>query len=154
MSVKQWIIDKAFKRAPDVVIGGHESPYLKRWHLIPRNRFFNIYLHHFLRSDDDRALHDHPWSNVSWLLAGRYLEHKIAAGGIHHKIEHEGGDFIVRLSGAYTHRIELHKGPVWTIFITGPVYRKWGFHCPDKGWVYYRDFVDSADNGLVGKGCE
>jgi hypothetical protein len=43
------------KRAPDQVIGGRERPYMLRWYLIPRNRFCNIYLHHFLRSDDDRA---------------------------------------------------------------------------------------------------
>ena len=35
--------------------------YLSRWHIIPRNRYFNIYLHKFVGSDDDRALHDHPW---------------------------------------------------------------------------------------------
>lgn len=43
----------------DFTIGGHERPYLLRWFIIPRNRFFNIYLHKFLRSDDDRALLDH-----------------------------------------------------------------------------------------------
>ena len=30
----------------------------------------------FLRSDDDRALHTHPWlANFSWLLRGGYREH-------------------------------------------------------------------------------
>lgn len=154
MRVKQWLIDQAFKREPDVIIGGQENPYMKRWWLIPRNRFFNIYLHHFLRSDDDRALHDHPWLNISWLLTGQYLEHRILAGGIHQKNEYQADDCIVRLSGAYSHRIELHKGPVWTLFITGPVYRKWGFHCPDAGWVYYRDFVTADDEGAIGKGCD
>ena len=27
-----------------------------------RNKIFNIYLHQIIRSDDDRALHDHPYS--------------------------------------------------------------------------------------------
>jgi hypothetical protein len=56
---------------------------MRRWWVIPRNKFFNIYLHHFLHSDDDRALHDHPWWNVSILLrSGSYVEHTIAAGGV------------------------------------------------------------------------
>lgn len=62
------------KRKPDLCIGGEDSPYLKRWWLIPRNRFFNVYLHQFLKDDDDRALHDHPWWSVSFLLKGRLRE--------------------------------------------------------------------------------
>jgi hypothetical protein len=32
-------------------------------------------VHEFLRSDDDRARHDHPWlANASWLIAGGYRE--------------------------------------------------------------------------------
>lgn len=63
------------QRPPDLIIEP-ENPYMLRWHLIPRNRFFNIYLHKFLRSDDDRALHDHPWSwNLSLILKGEYIEH-------------------------------------------------------------------------------
>lgn len=42
---------------PHFVIGSGESPYLLRWFLIPRNTKLNIYLHKFLQSDDDRALH-------------------------------------------------------------------------------------------------
>ena len=40
----------------DLVVGGDADPYLRRWWLIPRNRIFNVYLHHFMRSDDDRVL--------------------------------------------------------------------------------------------------
>lgn len=61
------LIARATRRAPDVVIGEADSPYLLRWHPIPRNPIFNVYLHQFLRDDDDRALHDHPWVNVSLL---------------------------------------------------------------------------------------
>ena len=49
-------------RAPDEVIG---TNYLERWHLIPRNRFFNVYLHKFSGPDSCRELHDHPWWNLS-----------------------------------------------------------------------------------------
>ena len=64
----RWVIGKAAKRPPNAIIGGPENPYLLRWWLIPRNRWFNVYLHQFKRSDDDRALHDHPWINASIVL--------------------------------------------------------------------------------------
>lgn len=63
------------KRPPDFVIGSETNPYLLRWWILPRNKFFNIYLHMFMRSDDDRALHDHPWWNASFVLDGGYVEH-------------------------------------------------------------------------------
>lgn len=59
----------------DGIDGGERRPYLTRWHLIPRNRWFNLYLHKFVHGDDERALHDHPWPSASLLLEGRYIEH-------------------------------------------------------------------------------
>jgi len=52
-------------RQQDVTIG---EDYMRRWWGIPRNENANVYLHRILRSDDDRAMHDHPWSNISYLL--------------------------------------------------------------------------------------
>src|SRR5882757_3663924 len=102
--------DIARSRAPDVLIGKEDDTYMERWWVIPRNRVFNIYLHHFLRSDDDRALHCHPWMNCSILLQGRYTEHTIAAGGVHHRAEYTAGTIKFR-SAKYAHRIELTDGP-------------------------------------------
>lgn len=146
------LASRTLKRAPDVVIGGQDRPYLLRWWVIPRNRLFNVYLHVFMRSDDDRALHDHPWWNVSMLLAGRYVEHRINAGGIHTRTERCEGDVVAR--GASTaHRIELVDGPCLTLFITGPRFREWGFHCM-RGWVPWQKFTDPSDPGAIGAGCE
>lgn len=153
MRISECLIARVTRRGPDFVIGGAERPYLRRWWVIPRNRFFNVYLHQFLRSDDDRALHDHPWANCSVLLRGSYTEHTIAAGGIHCRHVLDAGAVRMRWSGRIAHRVELHDGPVWTLFITGPNYRQWGFHCPERGWVHWREFVDERDVGAVGKGC-
>ena len=144
---------RATQRPPDVVIGGHEDPYLMRWWLIPRNRALNAYLHLFLRSDDDRALHDHPWINCSIILRGKYIEHTIAAGGIHHRREYRAGQ--IKLRGPRSaHRIELHAGAAWTLFLTGPNVRTWGFHCPNEGWIPWQRFTAAADADAIGKGCE
>jgi hypothetical protein len=143
----EWVTNRAVsmvaRREPDVIIGNH---YLHRWWVIPRNRFFNVYLHLFLHSDDDRALHDHPWWNVSWLLFGTYTEHTPQG-----KRYFVAGDLRFR-NATNPHRIELTNGACWTLFITGPVIREWGFHCP-KGWRHWTKFVDTKNPGQVGRGC-
>lgn len=116
------------------------SDYLHRWFIIPRNRFFNIYLHRFVRSDDDRALHDHPWWSLGIILKGSYTEHLF--GG-----SKERRAFIpVLRKPAHAHRVELHSTqdyklkPVWTLFITGPRLRDWGFYA-DQGWMDHETFL-------------
>jgi hypothetical protein len=139
-------------RPPNIEIGGHDRPYLRRWFVIPRNRWFNIYLHQFVRSDDDKALHDHPWINCSILIRGTYVEHRIADGGVHHRTRRTAGDIVLRLAKS-AHRIEIDSGEAWTLFLTGPAVRSWGFHCPN-GWVHWRDFTNPADGGAtIGRGC-
>jgi hypothetical protein len=141
-------------RDPDFIIGGAEYPYMLRWWVIPRNRFFNIYLHRFCRSDDDRALHDHPWWNVSILLEGEYTEHTIPAGGINVRKVYQAGE--LKFRGAKSaHRVELHAGECKTLFITGPNIRDWGFHCP-AGWKRWQEFTKARDGkpGEIGPGCD
>jgi hypothetical protein len=144
--------------------------YLTRYFLIPRNRFFNIYLHKFTGSDDDRALHDHPWYSMSILLKGRIQEHRKVW-----KIDRSSYDLSPNVartvvarshvqvsavwrwipkfrSAHYAHRLEVITPTAWTLFITGPAIRQWGFHCP-KGWVHWRAFTDETGNG-IGKGCD
>ena len=148
----KWFEKVAAERTPDFIIGGKDNPYMLRWWIIPRNRFFNIYLHRFLRSDDDRALHDHPWPNFSYLLDGTYTEHSIAAGGVNYAQVLVANDFKFR-SAKVAHRIELHDGPCWSLFITGPVVREWGFHCP-KEWRHWKIFTSKSDKGEIGLGCD
>lgn len=139
-------------RRPDLVIGNPDAPYMRRWWIFPRNRFLNVYLHLFLRSDTAVALHDHPWINCSVLLQGEYTEHVIAEGGVHVKTIRTAGE--IKMRGAKSaHRIELHAGPCWTLFITGPKIREWGFHCP-RGWRHWKEFTNPKNPGEVGRGCD
>lgn len=131
------------KRPPDLVIG---EKYLSRWYVIPRNRFFNIYLHKFESSDDDRALHDHPWYSMSILFAGEIKEHSYKGVRLMPWL------WPVFRTAKFAHRLELMKGPVWTLFITGPVVRSWGFHCPEN-WRHWTEFSDESGQG-IGKGCD
>lgn len=162
-SLWRWCRNIVMSRPEDVLIGGADNPYLYRWFVIPRNRFFNIYIHGFARSDDDRALHDHPWMNLSIVLRGSYIEHTIDAGGVHRLKRLNAGAWRFRASGRLAHRVEIDPASTWyllpgvrcwTLFITGPRYRDWGFHCPEKGWVHWQAFTAPGDATVIGKGCD
>lgn len=114
--------------------------YLYRWYAIPKNRFFNIYLHLFVGDDDDRAPHDHPWPSLSIALQGTMLEHM---DGEEIRIIKKG-DIIFR-SATHRHRQTMVSNEAITLFITGPKYRKWGFW-PDGKFVYWKDFIDPRGN--------
>ena len=150
--LRNWAFRKIDSRAPDFVIGAN---YLERWWVIPRNTIFNIYLHRINKSDDDRALHDHPWLNCSIVLSGGYWEHSIRAGGVELCEPKLCGSVTFRRSVA-AHRLEIaFRGsiPAITLFITGPRIRSWGFHCPKAGWRHWRDFTADGDSSQVGRGC-
>ncbi|WP_254424626.1 hypothetical protein [Mycobacteroides abscessus] len=148
-----------------MITNNEGSPYLRRWYVIPRNRWVNIYVHQFLRSDDDRAMHDHPWPFFSWVLKGRYFE-EIDLG------------VIVRERWSFAYRPAVHRHivrldvtmvqdryeddswarsaspqdiPVWTLIVTGRRMREWGFWCPDPKTLVER-FVPWREFGA--RGCE
>ncbi|GFM29238.1 hypothetical protein [Novosphingobium sp. PY1] len=136
--------ESIMQREPDFVIG---DDYLRRWFVVPRNEQMNVYLHEIRKSDDDRALHDHPWANTSYLISGRYIEHTPQGATVRN-----AGDFVER-SAMALHRLEVIPGErAISLFITGPKVREWGFAC-GHGWVHYLDFVNEDDPGQPGRGC-
>lgn len=139
-----WAASVMVEREPDYVIG---NDYLRRWYIVPRNPWANVYLHEFRRSDDDRALHDHPWDNTTLVLYGEYDE--ITPAGTFRR---QVGDRVQRLA-TDAHRIALiDDAPAVSLFITGPKVREWGFHCP-QGWVHWEQFTAPGDSRQIGAGC-
>lgn len=171
--------EPTIQRMPDEIIGHKqrwrlgrpsgpvERPFLLRWFIGGEKHAWggNAYLHQFIRDDEDRALHDHPWANVSILLGGQYIEHTIKPGGIHWRELFKAGDIKFR-SATAAHRVELTHGniggdhmngtpylapyipswvtygtkdPSWSLFLTGPKRRLWGFHCV-TGWRDHKAF--------------
>lgn len=157
MGLWTWIAS-LFLRPPDFIVGGAEKPYLLRWWLIPRSRWFNVYLHKFVRDDDDRAYHDHPWPSLSIVLAGGYFDWTPGPDGSDCRRWYGPGSVIFRRAVA-AHRVQLMEvqngvfRPGWTLFITGPRVREWGFLCP-QGWRHWKEFTDGKDGERVGKGCD
>ena len=124
------------------ITGLDGSEYLIRRYLLPRNKLVNVYLHRFLGSDDDRALHDHPWFSISCVLKGRLIEH--GPNGASREIQR--GKITLR-PPRFQHRIELPSGETaTTLFVTGPVVRTWGFVCP-QGWISWNEYGNKG-------GCE
>jgi hypothetical protein len=135
-----WLVEKA-KQRPHVHLDG----YMLRFFLIPETRFGAVRVHKILKSDDDRAFHDHPFWFISIVLKGQYKEiSPIFRDGIY-----EGVRIIYRKAGSIAfrraadwHRIEVFPGEtVWTLFICGTRKRTWGFLTSQKfktRWDQYK----------------
>lgn len=157
-----WRLALCRHRPPDFVIGKADSVYMNRWWVIPRNRWFNVYLHQVVRDDDDRALHDHPWVNLSIVLKGGYWEVVPEYRPSNDwpvpptRTIWRGPRSIVLRRPSAAHRLVVgnvhERGPCWSLFITGPKVREWGFWC-SRGWVVWTDFVSPGHAGEIGPGC-
>ena len=112
--------------------------YLTRWMLLPRNNWFNIYLHKYTGSDPGRDLHDHPWHSVSFLLQGRLFEEYLDRRGAA-TARRIARFWPVYRAPAHTHRISLKSPAAWTLFIVGRRVRDWGFHTA-AGWVPWQKY--------------
>lgn len=127
------IIRKILSWLPCQTIHNNGDPYLRRFTLL-WTPLFRVYLHEILRSDGDRALHDHPWAFVSFILRGGYVEH-LPGGprwcGPGRLIFHRAFDL---------HRVQLRGLPdgtecaAWTLVFCGRKKRQWGFLTKD-GWI-------------------
>ena len=140
-------------RAPDLIIGPVEDPYMSRWHLFRKNGW-QLALHRIHKSDDDRALHDHSGDNISLIVWGWYWERfSHAWEPLRQKLRLP---FIPYFRKAeMPHRLVL-RFPVWTLWLRWPARRNWGFFCP-KGWLRWQDYVGqdyrTTGKSPMGKGC-
>lgn len=114
--------------------------YLWRSYLIPRNKYFNIYLHIFVGSDE-RVPHDHPWPSWSLCLWGRIREYiqdpwyNVTCRQV--KI----GDTVAR-PATWRHYLVLDSKFAVTLFITGRVNNDhmWYFYPKSGDRVKYYDW--------------
>lgn len=129
---------------------GPDDVYLIRYYVI-RSKWFNVFLHQFLRSDRD-DLHDHPWHFATYLVRGAYSEVKWneKIKGVEYTYR-QNQDTYCEVVDGYTGRArfntlvfrkatdqhqvvvfqdlkeaEKHLAPL-TLFVSGPTFREWGF---------------------------
>jgi hypothetical protein len=91
-----------------------------------------FYLHRFVSSDGDRALHDHPWRFSAGLcLAGGYLEKRLrwfnpdTGFDCAEKKIHPGRLNFIR--AATFHQIISTQPETWTLFFHSQKFKGWGF---------------------------
>jgi hypothetical protein len=130
--------------APRVILDrAGRSPYLSRYYLLGRGgedggndhaEWFTwegapvgVFLHCFHRSDDDAALHNHPWAwAVSLILSGGYLEERRVAGArVARRVVRPGQVNVIRHDTF--HRVDLLGTEAWSLFVAGPRVADWGF---------------------------
>ena len=80
-------------------------------------------------ADDDRHHHDHPMDFISLILRGGYVEHR---PGMPPR-RCPPGSVVVRRAEDL-HYLKLIAGSAWTLVLTTPRRRKWGFMTED-GWI-------------------
>jgi hypothetical protein len=83
--------------------------------------WFNVYLHKLDAPNWHPVCHDHPWSFVTILLKGGYLE-KCDEGTFHRK----PGAMLYR-PAEFKHNIITPYGTSWSLVITTKKKRQWGF---------------------------
>ena len=122
-----------------------DQPYLERWILWCG---ITLRLHRFLASDEDRAVHDHPWWFITlpFTSYGEFIEPKGKDG--QGQDEQTDGQEIYRTVTAwrphfrasnFRHRVEITQAPSWTLVVTGPKSNEWGFW-QGQEFVHNRDW--------------
>lgn len=119
------------------------SLYLQRLRLL-RTPWFGVYFHRLHSIDSDRALHDHPWSFISFVLRGFYNEE--VPGDLHVEGTRFRKTRVIRWFNRHRaedlHRISyISRSPVWTLVLVGPRRREWGFQVGDA-WIPFDSYQD------------
>ena len=171
-SVTQWLIKQAIK-TPYTHIRSHDlstvymyrfwlfNPYLataekvrltQEGKKIPWSFPISIRLHHIMRPDSDRDLHDHPWNARTIILRGWYHEIREypSESNLHRKgalyhlpdcdgflFERKSGQTATLDYNEYHRIVNLPKEGVWTLFITYKYRGTWGFKVDGKKVPYY-----------------
>lgn len=128
-------------------IGDGKTVYIDRLSLIT-TPWFSIKLHRIYRPDNQRDLHDHPWSFLSLILWGWYEEavpREATCGPC--DCEDCKPDRATRCVRWFnwkraedSHAIRfVSRKPVWTLVFCGPARRIWGFYTK-KGWVAWNEY--------------
>lgn len=160
------LIDRLIRRAK-MTPYWHLTGYMERWWIVPYARerklgFWRhpiswvlqrfdvaIRVHHILRSDADRAFHDHPWPYLTIILRGGYREVRptFDKSGLYTGESsrwYGPGSIIFRRAHSW-HRLIVPGGKTcWTLFITGRKVQSWGFLVNPRYKVYHKDYTPGS----------
>jgi hypothetical protein len=158
--VGDWLIKRAMRTPYTHIMSVDGSEiYMGRWWLFnpypasgEAKRFGwgwlpSVRIHHIMREDDDRHLHDHPWNARTILLEGWYTEQRQHLVLKYNRTRTKG--YTGRLLFGEYHRITaVPEVGVWTLFITWKQRGTWGFDV-DGVKVPWREYLATEkNNGL------
>lgn len=138
--MSRWKFMKKFE-IPDF-----ENPsdiYLRRWNVVV-TPWFSVKVHHILRPDNDRALHDHPWGFVTLILHGGYMEELpigTRGGKWYTEFVKRGVGSVHRIKPEGLHRIDSVKPGTWTLVLTTGKKRVWGFSTGPNDWTAWDQYL-------------
>ncbi|MGH9931715.1 MAG: hypothetical protein ACREA9_21135 [Pyrinomonadaceae bacterium] len=138
------------QRTPYFHLPCDEDPsYMKRWWVFNRYRLDNgkprfrwcpwsVRVHHILREDRERHIHDHPWNARTIILRGFYVEYRENAefesmtpsnpSNPEFEVKlRQAGDTATLGHNRYHCIRQVSDGGVYTLFISGPWQGVWGF---------------------------
>ena len=133
--VADWLIRRSQRTPYFHLIKGGET-YMRRWWLFnpydnetrqTRWRWcpISIRVHHIMKPDEDRHLHDHPWNARTIVLKGYYFEETPKR---FKTLAKRGSGDTARIGYGQFHRIHtVSRGGVYTLFISGKYRGSWGF---------------------------
>jgi hypothetical protein len=134
-------IERIAATLPKRVIVGERGPYLERYTLRELQDGSMVYLHHFVRGDEDRELHSHPWSGRSTILVGGYREERRLSDGSVFSYDLKPGMTNTLLPDTF-HRVDLYDETCWTLFEVTARCQSWGFWNRETGcFTPWREYL-------------
>lgn len=111
----------------------------------------SVRIHHILREDYARDMHDHPWDARTIILKGDYDEDRMISyermGDLEwtqiKEYHRRKGDTATLNFGEYHNITRVSKGGVWTMFITYGYRGTWGFWVNGKK-IPHGEYVEKA----------
>ncbi len=115
--------------------------HFRRWRIIS-TPWFSIFVHNIYKADEDKHLHDHPWSYCNAVLRGSYLEE--TPDGINLM---DVGSSSRRKAESF-HKILKVWGPVTTLFMIGRRRRDWGYFV-NGSWMQHEEYRRAKRCGAI-----
>lgn len=181
-AVTAWLIERAQRTPYFHLTSPDGSPYMGRWWLFnpypPKSDgegrrwtwLPSVRIHHIMRADRERHLHDHPWNARTIVLRGWYEEERPSAATRidelldvlrfgydvdakqHRHDFHRARGYTGRLLFGQYHRISaVSEGGVWTMFWTWRKRGTWGFDV-DGVKVPWREYLHEPPPGSSKEG--
>lgn len=123
-------------------LGRASCPYLRRW-VFNFGPAGSVRVHHWTASDDPRALHDHAWWFLTLVIKGGYTDATVnppdEAWEKYVGMDHLHAGSVRYRSAYHAHSVIVDPGGCWTVMLTGPVSRDWGFWV-DGTWMRMRKY--------------